>query len=77
MTLTNPRIWIEICNGGFIVQTTDERRDQNKRVHSGIEGAVADVASRLRTYATLARIGTESFVAGQQDDDFDLKVGRS
>lgn len=66
--MTNPRIWIEICNGGFIVQTTDERRDQNKRVHSGIEGAVADVESRLRTYATLARIGTENLVAGREGD---------
>mgnify|MGYP001597357231 CR=1 FL=1 len=66
--MTNPRIWIEICNGGFIVQTTDERRDQNKRVHASVESTAADVESRLRTYATLARIGIENLVAGREED---------
>ena len=67
--MTNPRICIEICNGGFIVQTTDERRDQNEKIHVTVEATTADVESRLRTCATLARIGIESLVAGQQGDD--------
>lgn len=64
----NPRIWIEICNGGFIVQTYDEQREQNKRVHASCESTVADVESRLRVYATLARIGTANLAAGQEED---------
>ncbi len=65
----NPRIWIEICNGGFLVQTTDERGlDQNERIHVTVEATASDVESRLRTYATLARIGIENLVAGREGD---------
>lgn len=58
----NNRIYVEICDGGFIVETWVSAMCQNKRLHSDADKAADDVRARLRAHeATMKRteVGSE------------------
>lgn len=44
------RIYIEIVDGGFIIETMVDSLPRNKRVHLEAEKCADDVRARLRAY---------------------------
>jgi len=45
------RIFIEVCEGGFVVETIQNALVTRKRLHADAESAADDVRARLRVYA--------------------------
>ena len=55
----NNRIYVEICDGGFIVETYVGALGTHKRVHADVEKAADDVRARLRAHAATTQPITE------------------